>query len=317
MRITVALGLWLSAACAAAPLKFAPEAPQLGRVIALETHEGRVLAGTDHGLMVRGADGTWSAYPGSAQLPDPLVLSIAGDPKSGDVWVGTMKGLARLSAGRAEVWTQFNSGLANDVVYSVALQPPYLWAGTAAGLSRFDPATGRWWIFNEKNTPMRENWNYSVAIAPDRVWAGIWGSGVLEYYISEDRWKLYQDADGEAEVMLLKDAGPVHNVTSAVAADGNVIWQASYFGLSRYDGRRWKNYLTKDSGLPSNFVTFVKVKDHVVYACTDNGLGTFDGRRWEAYLPEVHVLAVTFNGDAVYAGTYEGLQVGRREGGSR
>ena len=50
-----------------------------------------------------------------------------------------------------------------------------------------------------------------------------------------------------------KDQGLIHEITTSVSYVDNILWVATYFGDSRYDGRYWHNFLTKDSGLPSNF----------------------------------------------------------------
>ena len=69
-------------------------------------------------------------------LAHRAVLSLALDKRSGDLWVGTMGGLSRISAGRIDTFNQLNSGLSNDVVYGVAMQGDYVWTATAAGASR-------------------------------------------------------------------------------------------------------------------------------------------------------------------------------------
>ena len=57
-----------------------------------------------------------------------------------------------------------------------------------------------------------------------------------------------------------------------------LLWAATYFGDSRYDGRYWHNFLTKDSGLPSNFINFIKGVDaNRAWFCTDKGLAYYDG----------------------------------------
>ena len=46
--------------------------------------------------------------------------------------------------------------------------------------------------------------------------------------------------------------------STSVSYVDSIVWAATYFGDSRYDGRYWHNFMTKDSGLPSNFTNFVK-----------------------------------------------------------
>jgi hypothetical protein len=103
---------------------------------------------------------------------------------------------------------------------------------------------------------------------------------VLEYDVKTDRWKDYNDPDGETEMVVLKDQGLIHEIITSVSwiKKDKILWVATYFGASRYDGRYWKNLLDKDSGLPSNFMNQVKVVDgsHAWFA-TDKGLTYYDG----------------------------------------
>ena len=63
-----------------------------------------------------------------------------------------------------------------------------------------------------------------------------------------------------------------------------MLWVGTYFGLSRYDGTRWKGYFDHDSGLASNFINFVKASGKYVFICTDRGLSTTDGENWVTYI---------------------------------
>ena len=195
-------------------------------------------------------------------LPHPVVLTIDVSKQTGDVWIGTMGGLARYSGGRIDAFTQLTSGLTNDFVNDVEADSvqPCIWVATAMGLCRLDLATGHWSVFTEENTPMHEPWVYSVAAGPNTVWVGAWGAGVLEIMRSTGTWRPYRDPDKEMEIDLLADDGPVHDVTSSVDFQENVLWQATYFGVARYDGHRWRSYFRENSGLASNFVSFVRAR---------------------------------------------------------
>ena len=76
---------------------------------------------------------------------------------------------------------------------------------------------------------------------------------MLEYDQKTGSWDKYEDPDGETEMVLFKDQGLIHEIMTSVSYVDNIVWAATYFGDSRYDGRYWHNFLTKDSGLPSNF----------------------------------------------------------------
>ena len=301
----------------------------------------RIWAGTDNGLGVY-ENGTWKVLRPADGLAHQAVLSLALDKHTGDLWVGTMGGLSRVSAGRIDTYTQLNSGLSNDIVYGVAVQADYVWTATAAGASRLNLRTGQWSLFNERNTPMFEIWNYAVSAAEDKVYLAVWGGGVLEYDQATERWKDYNDPDGETEMVVMKDQGLIHEITTSVSYVDKILWVATYFGASRYDGRYWHNFLQKDSGLPSNFLSQVKGLDaNRSWFSTDKGLAYYDGTNWAVYRPALdthkpemlvrdrdgnvkkipvqtapshnYILAVDFQGDDLWVATAHGLSHGIRQ----
>jgi ligand-binding sensor domain-containing protein len=252
-----------------------------------------------------------------------------------------MAGASRISGGRVDTFTQLSSGLANDVVYKVAPYGDEVWFATAAGASRYNLKTGQWALYNERNTPMYEIWTYGVSPGEDKVYYAVWGAGLLEYTRATDRWKSYDDPDGETEIVLYKDQGLIHEITTSVSYVNKIVWVATYFGASRYDGRNWKNFLDKDSGLPSNFLNEVKSIDGKrTWFSTDKGLAYYDGENWAVYRPALdtrkpemkvreaagnvssipvesapahnYVFAVDFQGDDIWVATAKGLSHGIR-----
>jgi ligand-binding sensor domain-containing protein len=301
----------------------------------------RIWAGTDNGLGLY-ENGIWKVFRPTDGLAHQAVLSLALDKHTGDLWAGTMGGLSRVSAGRIDTYTQLNSGLSNDIVYGVAVQGDYVWTATAAGASRLNLRTGQWSLFNERNTPMFEIWNYAVSAAEDKVYLAVWGGGVLEYDQTTERWKDYNDPDGETEMVVMKDQGLIHEITTSVSYVDKILWVATYFGASRYDGRYWHNFLQKDSGLPSNFLSQVKGLDaNRAWFSTDRGLAYYDGANWAVYRPALdthkpemlvrdrdrnvknipvqtapshnYILAVDFQGDDLWVATAHGLSHGIRQ----
>ena len=247
----------------------------------------RIWAGTDDGLALY-ENHHWKTFTTKDGLAHRAVLSLALDKRTGDVWAGTMGGLSRISGGRIDSYTQLNSGLSNDVVYGVSIDGEDVWVATAAGGSRLNLRTGQWALYNERNTPMVEIWVYGVSATPTKVYYAVWGSGVLEYDQKTKVWDHYGDPDGENEIVLFKDQGLIHEITSSVSYVDNVLWVSTYFGDSRYDGRYWHNFLTKDSGLPSDFTNNVKGVDaNRAWFCTDKGLAYYDGTNWAVYRPSL------------------------------
>jgi len=301
----------------------------------------RIWAGTDNGLSLY-ENGKWKTYTTKDGLAHRAVLSLALDKRTGDVWAGTMAGLSRISGGRIDTYTQLNSGLSNDVVYGVSVEGENVWVATAAGACRLNLHTGQWSLYNERNTPMNEIWVYGVSAASDKVYYAVWGSGLLELNQKTGRWDKYDDPDGENEMVLFKDQGLIHEITTSVSYVDSVAWVATYFGDSRYDGRYWHNFLTKDSGLPSNFTNVVKGVDaNRAWFGTDKGLAYYDGTNWAVYRPSLatgkpemtvrdaqgkvttvpvttapshhYILGIDFQGSDIWVATAHGLSHGIHE----
>ena len=131
----------------------------------------------------------------------------------------------------------------------------------------------------------------------------------------------------------------IHEITTSVSYVDNILWAATYFGDSRYDGRYWHNFLTKDSGLPSNFTNAIKGVDAKrAWFCTDKGLAYYDGVNWAVYRPSLkdgkpemtvrdaqgkitpvavttapahnYILGIDFSGSDIWVATARGLSHG-------
>jgi hypothetical protein len=300
----------------------------------------RIWAATENGLGLY-ENGKWKTYNTKDGLAHRAVLSLALDKRTGDVWAGTMGGLSRISGGRIDTFTQLNSGLSNDVVYGVSVEGEHVWVATAAGACMLNLRTNQWSLFNERNTPMFEIWVYGVSATPSKVYFAVWGSGIIEYDQQKKSWDKYDDPDGETEMVLFKDQGLIHEITTSVSymEKDHILWAATYFGDSHYDGRRWHNFLTKDSGLPSNFTNVVKGVDaNRAWFGTDKGLAYYDGVNWAVYRPSLttgkpemtirdasgnitaievssapshnYILGIDFQGSDIWVATAKGLSHG-------
>ncbi len=296
----------------------------------------QIWAGTDAGLALL-KDGKWLTFTKDDGLAHNGVLSLDVSPVTGDLWIATFGGLSRYSAGKFDTYTQFNSGLANDVVYQVVCDGKDVWVATGGGAGRLDTYSGEWSIFTERNAPMHEPWTYGITSGGGKIFIAAWGGGVIEYDKKTEHFRDYVDPDGEMELDLFPDDGVVHDITTGVAYGNEILWVATYFGLSRYDGNHWKGYFDHDSGLSSNFINNVKANGSVVWVCTDNGASSFDGETWITYQKQDNkiggkvtirkgndirsgiadssiahnfVLGVDFQGDKVWLATSEGLSVG-------
>jgi len=252
------------------------------RVYCVKIDGEKVYAGTHHGLAVY-ENGKWKTYTTEDGLPHNGIVSVDVCQATGDVWIGTLGGLARWSAGKFEIFNQFNSGMPNDLVYNVVCDGRDVWMATAGGAGHYDTFTKEWEIFTEANAPMHEPWTYALSVGDGKVFIAAWGGGVIEYNKATKTFRDYVDPDGFMEIDLEPDDGVIHDITTSTAYANGILWVSTYFGLSRYDGKYWKGYFDHDSGLASNFLNFVKVNGRVAYACSDKGLSTTDGTTWVTY----------------------------------
>ena len=311
----------------------------------LEPDGDSLWIGTEGGLVLY-HDGTWQSWTEADGLPWRVVLGIAKDPRTGDLWLALFgAGIARFSGGRFEHFTQMNSGLINDVTYAIDTQGDYVWVATTAGISRYNQVTGEWRAFNEQHAPMEEVWVYNVSVGDDedKVFFAVWGGGILEWDVATETWADYLDPDGEMEIDLYRDDGLIHVITTSASYKNGVLFASTYFGLSRYDGRNWRGYSDHDSGLPSVFVNLTKARSgNATYNCTDKGLAvladfasdtwvtyqrdTEDAATWTAHvkvgpdevravptnlsLPNHFLIGTAFVGNDVWIGTGHGLARG-------
>lgn len=316
-----------------------------GEVYCVTVDGNRVWAGTGHGLVLLEDGRVKKIFTTKDGLSGMAVMSVAVDKQTGAVWIGTFGGLSRYSGGQFTNYTNLSSGLANDLVYGVAMQGHYVWVATTAGVNRLDTYSGTWEIFNESNAPFEEPWAYGISVGAEKVYFAVWGGGVLSYDLASHYWKPYTDPDGEMELVLYRNQGLIHNIVSSVSwnPDTKTFWASTYFGLSSYDGRNWHNYLKKDSGLPSNFINAVKSRGDEVWACTQKGLSELNTATstWVTYRPDAktgrgeillrrsggskqrmesattlahnYILNLDFQGDDIWVATANGLSHGMRQ----
>lgn len=252
----------------------------------LRSTDGRLWVGTSNGLSVRKPDGRFHRYGPEDGLSHPTVLSMAEDPGTSDLWIATMQGLSRFSGGKFAVFTQTNSGLPNNVVYAVTIAGDTVWAATAAGAGAYDLKSKSWRLYDQNNTVMEEPWCYSVTAGGEMVYIGVWAGGVVEHDPRTGSFKAYRDPDGDFQLQLTPDSGPIADITSWVAYQEGVLWQGTYFGLARYDTHEatWRTWVQDKTPLVSNFVNTLYARGRVAWVATDRGVSVTDGTDWVNYL---------------------------------
>jgi ligand-binding sensor domain-containing protein len=250
----------------------------------LKTTDGQLWIGTWDGLCRREANGQFKRFGPEDGLSHKMVLSLVEDPKTGDLWVGTMRGLNKFSGGKITKYLQTDSGLPNNVVYGVDLVDDHVWVATAAGAGSLNLKTGLWKIYDQNNSVMHEPWCYSIKGAKDVIYIGVWGSGIIEHDPKLGSFKEYRDPDGDFHLDLVPDDGPINDITSWIGWNDGILWQCTYFGMSRYDGKSWKTWVQDKTPLPSNFTQFAWPVGRTCWIGHDRGVSLTDGSNWINYL---------------------------------
>ena len=141
---------------------------------------------------------------------------------------------------------------------------------------------------------MYEIWTYGVSAGADKVYYAVWGGGVLEYDVKTEPMEGLQRSRRRNRNRAAQGPGADsrdHHL-GKLGRERPILWVATYFGASRYDGRYWRNFLDKDSGLPSNFLNQVKTVDGTrAWFSTDKGLAYYDGANWAVYRPALDTKA--------------------------
>lgn len=343
--------LWLTVANIAHCKKTAWGLPHRKVFAIAIQNESRTWIGTENGLALY--DGKkFTHYFVEDGLPHNDVTSIALSRDRKQVWFGTFGGIAtyvespRRGEKQFKNYTTKNSGLINNVIYGLACQGDEgndLWIATTDGASHFDQRRNKWKTWNMDNAPFKEVWCYDVKVdEEDVVWFGVWGSGVLRVERKKN-WTEFADPDHLFDIDVKRNDGNLHEIVTGVALADGIMWCGAYFGLSRYDGKRWWNWTVKDSdcGLPSDFINTVQARGQTVWLGTDKGLCSFNWttKKWVSYsrlpngkglvktfqngkwteeetseaIPDNFVWSIAFDGDDIWVGTSAGIGVGKFE----
>jgi len=270
------------------------------KVLAVKVHGDNVYVGTEKGAAILDRKSKkvervipQESSPGAGDgLAFRVVPAIEIDD-DGEVWFATLKGLTRFDG---EKFTSYRwpegqlptdpepKGLINGVVYGVTHLGDDIWCATTDGVSQLNKKTGKWKSWYINNSPMEEVWAYGISASPNKIWLAAWGSGLLEYTVDQDHWQVYLDPDGSFTVDLIRNDGMLTMMSTWTSFAEGVVWVSSYFGLSRYDGKNWRDW-DQDHGLPSNFINTVTARGKSAWSCTDKGLAGFveENEKWYNY----------------------------------
>lgn len=262
--------------------------------------DGYKWFGTNAGGVSRYKNGKWKTYFPMHGLADYWVYSFASQ-KNGDLWIGTWAGVNVVDMKNLK-WKTYVKELINEWVYGLAVDArDRVWFGTEGGVSMYDGKAWRSWT--HKDGLGADNPNKLVA-SPNT------GLG------TRSRHDLG---------LRSQDGAPTYNpnyVFSILVARDQSIYAGTWGGgVSRYDGKTWRN-LTVKEGLAGDIVySMVQDSKGVFWFGTGNGLSRYDGKTWRTFDKRtglldnnVYALAVAPNGD-IWAGTKRGVaRIGQSQG---
>jgi signal transduction histidine kinase/CheY-like chemotaxis protein len=202
-------------------------------------------------------------------LPSDSVRSVQQD-HSGDIWLGTGNGIARLRASGGMVVYRQKDGLSGDLMWPVIRdRQNNLWAGSEEGvLQRFR---------GEPQGQAQREWRFKPPIRTlfeqrdGTVWAGS-GDSLIRFL--GDSMAVFGKGQGLAAV-------PV--TAMAEGADG-ALWVGTALGVQRFYNGRFGPVLARTAGRQTVYAIDVDAAG-CVWAQTNSGLNRIDGTHFTAFTP--------------------------------
>lgn len=169
------------------------------------------------------------------------VRSIATDPRTNSLWVGTSVGVIEVDLATRDMRNNFtrDNGMANEYVFSIFIDSRgEKWFGTnGGGVSRYDGST---WKTYFPMHGLADYWVYSFTEQrAGTMWVGTW-AGLNALDIKTGAFKTY-----------LKEL--VNEWVYGLAVDSkDRVWVGTEGGINMFDGQTWKTWThTEGLGAPN------------------------------------------------------------------
>ncbi|HEY5791577.1 MAG TPA: two-component regulator propeller domain-containing protein [Gammaproteobacteria bacterium] len=207
--------------------------------------------------------------------PGVYVRSLAVEPATNALWVGTSSGVHEVDLASRELRNTFTRehGLANEYVFAIGIdRDGRKWFGTnAGGVSRYQD--GDWQVYFPMHG-LADYWIYSFGEQQDGTWwIGTW-AGVNRFDPASGKFTTYVEE-------------LVNEWVYAIGVDSkDRVWFGTEGGVSMYDGQQWREW-THNDGMGAGNPQQLPASDNT-------GLGT--RRR--------HDLGILSGGQATYNPNY-------------
>lgn len=235
-----------------------------------EDGNGNIWFGTKSGVVkYDGVD--FENHTTKNGLLDNAIQSIIKDEHSNDIWVGTQKGLNKISEnGKVETFRVSDVQNGNKVGKLFVDEEGNLWLGTTNGLYRFrDPAFA---VFSDKDG-LKNPFVFPIfRDSKKNLWVGTFENGFYEY--DGKIFRNFSEKDGLIGTQM--NAG-------IEDADGN-IWMGTNKGVSVYDGKSFKNFHGRKDGLKSDSVTsIIQDRKGRVWLGGNKGGAIWNGNKFKTF----------------------------------
>jgi ligand-binding sensor domain-containing protein/class 3 adenylate cyclase len=239
-------------------------------------------------------------------LPQSSVYSILQD-KQGYLWIGTEGGVAKYDGEEFQIFMKKEGLVALHVNDIFQDSKGNIWIATIAGLSRYD---GKKFTNFKKENGLPDDFIYSVnEDSSGAIWLGSYEKGAIRYF--NNKFVSFNKSNGFPSNRVLdicKDIGG--NLWFATGGDGiiertktgfkqytmknGLLCDSTYslfvdyngrlivgtaYGLSVFNGKKFKNYGRKNGFLNFPIKSILEDKYHNLWVCYDGGgIGKFDGK---------------------------------------
>jgi len=208
----------------------------------------------------------------TAKLPDKHITALALDTTKNTLWIGTEKGLARLSGDLLTIYDTTNSILRKELITEIAVHGSTLWIGTAKGLVQYE--AGKWTrhiIPQDSSSPFSLIHRLAVEQNGD-VWMGLSRDPSRSTDGQPYSMQGLAKFDGTTWTFYNNSNAPFHksNYINSIAIDKNGdkwLASASHYigdskpiggvGILKFDNTNWTVYNTLNSPLPGNIINWV------------------------------------------------------------
>lgn len=240
--------------------------------------DGALWIGTTGGVDVYDLDTRqWS----SGRLPLVAQVNDLAITAHGQVWFVTDQGAAVYNNGDWSLYTPFNSPLAEEFIFSVAVQPSgpgeVIWLGTGKGVYRFNTASGIWDSLSNSEMGLGVGGISDIMLdGQGRVWVASLGGGLAVWDGRE--WQPYRLDNSDLPGSVIQSIFP--------SADGG-IWAAVSYpttagGIAvRLDGDHWIVYRPNTSGYSGSETLDITAdsRGRVWFGTISAGVDVFDQGR--------------------------------------